>query len=395
MLQNSAQQSFRAGEIYAQNANAPANLGLGSGYVPSGNSYQSGDLGWGSFGIDIPISDQVRAMAAEAEGGRMLMQMRDASIDAELTAELAQARQARMTRAAATTAASAGTSQEEAGAIYMAYGGRAARNAGSSAVGTSISEAPGMLSNLGNIGRAYLNDQIGFGDAVSMANDQIGGYGNVARDTLTGLANGGIRTFGTAISLIGPSPGELPFPEFGYTGRTGELGPDIAMVTSLGLGARGVRNAAAAEATAAEIAGANGGIGKLVGNFSAIEPGPLADNLAGTFAGGRYTTVTLQNDTILYRAGTADQPLGQFFSQEPSTSALQTRIDKAVLPVWPGGGTSPIDTSFAVKIPAGTQVHIGEVGTQSGFYIGGTQQVVVPKPWTIPGVQVINASPLK
>jgi hypothetical protein len=146
---------------------------------------------------------------------------------------------------------------------------------------------------------------------------------------------------------------------------------------------------------AAARAGANGGIGKVVGNFSAVEPGPLANNLAGTFAGGRYTTVTLKNDTILYRAGTADQPLGQFFSLEPTTSVLQTRIDKAVMPVWPGGGTSPLDTSFAVKIPAGTEVHIGEVGTQTGFYLGGTQQVVVPKPWTIPGVQVINSSPLK
>ncbi|MDD5336390.1 MAG: LysM domain-containing protein, partial [Rhodoferax sp.] len=254
---NTPQQNFRGSEIAYQNANAPAGLGLGSGYVPSGNSYQSGDLGSGSFGIDLPVSDQVRAMAAEAEGGRILTQMRDASIDAEQTAQLAQARQARMTRAAATTAANVGMSQEEAGAIYMAYGGRAARNAGSSAVNGSISEAPGLLSNLGSIGRAYLNDQIGFGDAVSMANDQIGGYGNVARDTLTGLANGGIRTFGTAISLIGPSPGESPFPEFGYTGRTGELGPDIALATTLGLGARGVRNAAAAEAATAEVGALN------------------------------------------------------------------------------------------------------------------------------------------
>ena len=142
-------------------------------------------------------------------------------------------------------------------------------------------------------------------------------------------------------------------------------------------------------------AGVNSGLGRVTGNYSAIEPGPLANNLAETFSGGRYTTVTLQNDTILYRAGTADQPLGQFFSKEPPTSVLQTRIDKAVLPEWPGGGTSPIDTSFAVKIPAGTQVHVGEVGTQSGFYIGGTQQIVVPKPWTINGVQVIDSSPLK
>ena len=80
---------------------------------------------------------------------------------------------------------------------------------------------------------------------------------------------------------------------------------------------------------------------------------------------------------------------------EHPTSVLQTRIDRAVLPQWPSGGASPLDTTFAVEIPAGTSVHIGEVGTQSGFYIGGTQQVVVPQPWMIPGVRVINSSPLK
>lgn len=114
-------------------------------------------------------------------------------------------------------------------------------------------------------------------------------------------------------------------------------------------------------------------LGKATGSYSAVKPGPLPDDLAATFAGGRYKTVTLPKDTVLYRAGTAERPLGQFFSQEAPTGVLQTRIDKAVLPTWPGGGTSPIDTSFGVKIPAGTQVYVGEVGSQGGFYVGGTQ----------------------
>jgi hypothetical protein len=133
----------------------------------------------------------------------------------------------------------------------------------------------------------------------------------------------------------------------------------------------------------------------VVSRHTAVNPGPLADNLAGTFAGGKYSVVELKNDTVLYRAGTADEPLGQFFSQMPPSSVLQTRVDKAVLPVWPGGGTSPIDTTFSVKIPAGTKIYVGDVGYQSGFYLGGTQQVVVVKPWTIEGVEVLNASPLK
>jgi hypothetical protein len=62
---------------------------------------------------------------------------------------------------------------------------------------------------------------------------------------------------------------------------------------------------------------------------------------------------------------------------------------------WPGGAKSPIDTSFAVKIPKGTRVYVGEVGSQGGIYVGGTQQVVVVNPWKIEGVKVIDSSPLR
>jgi len=136
-------------------------------------------------------------------------------------------------------------------------------------------------------------------------------------------------------------------------------------------------------------------LGRLDGTYSAIEPGPLPDNMAGTFSGGRYKAVTLEKDIILKRAGTKDQPLGQFFAQEAPKSVLQTRIDKAVLPEWPSGAKSPIDTVFEVKIPAGTQVYVGEVGSQGGIYVGGTEQIVVAKPWLIKGVEVVSASPIK
>jgi RHS repeat-associated protein len=135
-------------------------------------------------------------------------------------------------------------------------------------------------------------------------------------------------------------------------------------------------------------------IGSVEGSYDAMNPGPLPPNLAETFAGGRYKEVILESNTVLYRAGTESQPLGQFFSQEKPLGVIQTRIDKAVLPEWPGGGKSPIDTVFEVKIPAGTKVYIGEVSSQSGFYIGGSEQVVVVQPWLIDGVQVVGSRPL-
>ncbi|ENG0237592.1 RHS repeat-associated core domain-containing protein, partial [Burkholderia multivorans] len=48
------------------------------------------------------------------------------------------------------------------------------------------------------------------------------------------------------------------------------------------------------------------GLGKATGSYSAMKPGPLPDDLAATFAGGRYKSVTLAKDTVLHRAGTAE-----------------------------------------------------------------------------------------
>lgn len=121
----------------------------------------------------------------------------------------------------------------------------------------------------------------------------------------------------------------------------------------------------------------------------------LPDDLAGTFAGGRYTSRLLDKDITLYRAGTADRPLGQFFSKDIPISGIQTRIDKAILPVWPGGAKAPIDTFFKVRIPAGTTIHTGRIGSQGGPFVGGTQQIVVEQPWLLEGVKVLGSSPLK
>jgi hypothetical protein len=135
--------------------------------------------------------------------------------------------------------------------------------------------------------------------------------------------------------------------------------------------------------------------GTYTGLVSSGMQGPLPSNLAGTFAGGRYDVVRLTHDTVLYRAGVAGKPLGQFFSRTEPQGVLQTRIDQAVLPRWPDGGTSPLDTAYAIKIPAGTEVYVGRIGTQGGAFAGGTDQILVRQPWTIDGVQVVGARPIR
>ncbi|WP_316015337.1 filamentous hemagglutinin N-terminal domain-containing protein [Roseobacter sp. HKCCA0434] len=151
--------------------------------------------------------------------------------------------------------------------------------------------------------------------------------------------------------------------------------------------------------TASKLYASNGGVfdfdrGRTAGSYNALNPGPLDDSLAETFSGGRYNEVVLTEDVVLHRAGTGDRPLGQFFTQQPADSILKTRIDSAVLPTWPGGGTSPIDSTFEIRIPAGTSVYVGEVSSQGGVFVGGTQQIVVPRPWEIDGVEVLSRSPL-
>lgn len=77
--------------------------------------------------------------------------------------------------------------------------------------------------------------------------------------------------------------------------------------------------------------------------------------------------VIIDNNISLYRAGTADKPLGQFFSSEPPISILHTRIDNAVLPEWPNGAKSPVDTVFRVKILSGTKIYIVKPGHKEAF----------------------------
>jgi len=97
---------------------------------------------------------------------------------------------------------------------------------------------------------------------------------------------------------------------------------------------------------------------------------------------------------ILYRAGKKNVPLGQFFSVDAPVSELQVRIDKAILPVWPDGSKSVIDTGYKIKIPKGTVVHVEKIAPQGGFYLGGTEQILIQTPWKLEGVEILDEFPL-
>lgn len=134
---------------------------------------------------------------------------------------------------------------------------------------------------------------------------------------------------------------------------------------------------------------------QLLGRYDYLNPGQLPNDMSVTFIGSRYGSYKLLDDVILQRAGTKLKPFGQSFSFDSPASEIQTRIDKAVLPRWPTGGTSPIDTGFAIRIPKGSIVHVGDVANQGKIFMGGTRQVVVQAPWSIPGIEVVDSYPLQ
>ncbi|SFN87765.1 hemagglutinin repeat-containing protein [Sphingomonas sp. OK281] len=269
------------------------------------------------------------------------------------------------------------------------------------------------------IGR-ILNPGAAERDAEALGNGLLGLPGAIAQGIDNCLVNNATAacTSGATQGLVAIGSG--PAAEFA-AGRIVGLAGDARGFVGARITARGVEDAAinraaidalspanagmvvkpmaAAESALGRASPLSTGLGDFKGTYTGLvkvgKAGPLQSNLAETFSGGRYDVVTLTQDTILYRAGTADQPLGQFFSRAEAQGVLQTRIDSAVPPTWPNGATSPLDTSFAVKIPAGTEVYVGKIGSQGSLYAGGADQIVVVKPWIVKGVEVVGRKPIK
>ncbi|VAW60251.1 Rhs-family protein [hydrothermal vent metagenome] len=124
-------------------------------------------------------------------------------------------------------------------------------------------------------------------------------------------------------------------------------------------------------------------LGELISKYDAITPGPLPDSVAETFSGGRYDEIVVKNPITLYRAWHPGQSreFGGFWSLEKPTGSLSTRIDSALLPEWGeirGTHYRNQATQFTkVKVPAGTTIYSGKVGSQGGAWVGGGSQVLV------------------
>ena len=137
---------------------------------------------------------------------------------------------------------------------------------------------------------------------------------------------------------------------------------------------------------------------------SYTNPGPLND-LRGqpnvNFYGGRYDVEVLKSPKILYRAGDQSNPLGQWFTESAPHSEIEVRINTAVKPIWTDRsgnytGSSPLNSVYEIKIPAGTTIYRGPVASQGGIYQGGLEyeQIFIETPWKIEGVEVISSKPL-
>jgi hypothetical protein len=81
-----------------------------------------------------------------------------------------------------------------------------------------------------------------------------------------------------------------------------------------------------------------------------IKPGSLPNDLAETFSGGAYKEIILSTDTTFYRGGISSRPLGQFLDMSNLWGTSNTRR-KALLPKWPNGSISPLDSYHEIQIP--------------------------------------------
>ncbi|MCC6511226.1 MAG: hypothetical protein IT423_19145 [Pirellulaceae bacterium] len=163
----------------------------------------------------------------------------------------------------------------------------------------------------------------------------------------------------------------------------------------------------------------------MINNPGPLAPGPTATvdamrrSAAGNFIGGKYNEMILTKPTVLYRAqpgaatvvtiGAAGNTatklptsIGRWFAPTPPPSGAIARIDSALKHFWIDvdgvfTGSSSAEIVLAVRIPAGTKVYYGPVGSQGSVYVGGMDkiQVFIPNLSEIKGVQIITETQIQ
>ena len=117
-------------------------------------------------------------------------------------------------------------------------------------------------------------------------------------------------------------------------------------------------------------------------SYDWMNPGPLSEDVAKTFAGGRYSKVVVGDkgfgaDALYHVYGGRSPPVGKdgtFYSPIPQRGGIQSQIDLALRPEW--GNTA--QNVICVYLKPGTVMYVGTAASQGGFWVGGTPQIYVP-----------------
>ncbi len=126
--------------------------------------------------------------------------------------------------------------------------------------------------------------------------------------------------------------------------------------------------------------------------FDWMHPGPLTNEIARTFSGGRYVRVevgpegwSMEDAHVWGPRGGPEGAQGTFYSPTPQVGGIQSMIDLGLRPEWKNFAQHMV----SVYLKPGTIVYVGNVASQTGAtsdpffrpgpWVGGTIQIYVPK----------------
>ncbi|MCY7026292.1 hypothetical protein MK367_07080 [Streptococcus sanguinis] len=115
--------------------------------------------------------------------------------------------------------------------------------------------------------------------------------------------------------------------------------------------------------------------------------------MVGTAA---WSTRAYNKDIQIQRA---DAQINEYYKIKDAVRNSSVGSQPVVGPQLPYGsysGRSAIDKVYKIKIPKGTTIYDGPVGSQGGIYQGGLnkEQIFIDSPWNLDGVEVIDSWPI-